>query len=31
MNLENRYTFDDNIDEWDVEDTNIEITDSELA
>lgn len=31
MNLENRYTFDDNIDEWDVEDTNIEIIDSELA
>lgn len=31
MNLENRYTFDDNIDEWDIMDTNIEITDSELA
>ena len=31
MNLENRYTFDDNIDEWDIDDTNIEITDSELA
>lgn len=31
MNLENRYTFDDNIDEWDITDTNIEITDSELA
>lgn len=31
MNLENRYTFQDNIDEWDVTDTNIEITDSELA
>ena len=31
MNLENRYTFDDNIDEWDITDSNIEITDSELA
>ena len=31
MNLENRYTFDDNIDEWDIADTNIEIMDSELA
>lgn len=31
MNLENRYTFEDNIDEWDITDTNIEITDSELA
>ena len=31
MNLENHYTHDDNIDEWDVTDTNIEITDSELA
>lgn len=31
MNLENRYTFDDNIDEWDIDDSNIEITDSELA
>lgn len=31
MNLENRYTFQDNIDEWDITDTNIEITDSELA
>lgn len=31
MNLENRYTFDDNIDEWDIINTNIEITDSELA
>lgn len=31
MNLENRYTFADNIDEWDITDTNIEITDSELA
>ena len=31
MNLENRYTFDDNIDEWDITDSNVEITDSELA
>lgn len=31
MNLENRYTFDDNIDEWDIDDPNIEIIDSELA
>ena len=31
MNLENRYTFQDNIDEWDINDSNIEITDSELA
>lgn len=31
MNLENRYAFDDNIDEWDIDDSNIEITDSELA
>lgn len=31
MNLENRYTFDDNIDEWDITNTNIEIIDSELA
>lgn len=31
MNLENRYTFADNIDEWDITDTDIEITDSELA
>lgn len=31
MNLENRYTFGDNIDEWDIDDSNIEITDSELA
>lgn len=31
MNLENRYYADDNIEEWDVMDTNIEITDSELA
>ena len=31
MNLENRYTFDDSIDEWDIDDLNIEIIDSELA
>ena len=31
MNLENRYTFADNIDEWDIDNTNIEIIDSELA
>ena len=31
MNLENRYTFDDNIDEWDIDNTDIEIIDSELA
>ena len=31
MNLENRYTFGDNIDEWDIDDSNIEIIDSELA
>ena len=31
MNLENRYTYDDNIDEWDITDSNVEITDSELA
>lgn len=31
MNLENRYTFADNIDEWDIDDSNIEIIDSELA
>lgn len=31
MNLENRYTFDDNIDEWDIDNLNIEIIDSELA
>ena len=31
MNLENRYTFQDNIDEWDVTDTNIEVTDSEVV
>ena len=31
MNLENRYTFDDHIDEWDITDSDIEVTDSELA
>lgn len=31
MNLENCYTFQDNIDEWDVTNTNIEVTESELA
>lgn len=31
MNLENRYYADDNIEEWDVTDSNIEITDAELA
>ena len=31
MNLENRYTYDDNIDEWDITNSNVEITDSELA
>lgn len=31
MNLENRHTFDNNIDEWDIDDSNIEIIDSELA
>lgn len=31
MNLENRYTFQDNIDEWDITDSDIEVTDSELA
>lgn len=31
MNLENRYTFDDHIDEWDIDDSNVEIIDSELA
>ena len=31
MNLENSYTFDDSIDEWDIDDSNIEIIDSELA
>ena len=31
MTLENHYTFQDNIDEWDVTDSNIEVTDTELA
>jgi hypothetical protein len=31
MTLENRYTFQDNIDEWDITDAGITITDSELA
>lgn len=31
MNLENHYTYDDNIDEWDITDSNVEVTDSELA
>ena len=31
MNLENHYTRDENIEDWDVTDTNVEITDSELA
>ena len=31
MNLENHYTHDENIDEWDITDTNVAITDSELA
>lgn len=31
MNLEQRYSYQDNIDEWDVTDTNIEVTESELA
>ena len=33
MNLDNHYlsTFQDNIDEWDIDDSNIEIIDSELA
>lgn len=31
MNLENRYSYQDNIDEWDIADTNIEVTDAELA
>lgn len=31
MNLENRYTFDDKIDEWGIDDSNIDIIDSELA
>ena len=31
MNLENHYTFGDNIEEWDIDDSSIEIIDSELA
>lgn len=31
MNLENHYTYDDNIEEWDVMNANVEVTDSELA
>lgn len=31
MYLENRYSYQDNIDEWDITDSDIEITDSELA
>ena len=31
MNLENHYTYDDNIEEWDITNSNVEITDSELA
>lgn len=31
MNLENHYTHDENIEDWDIADTNVEITDSELA
>lgn len=31
MNLENYYSYQDNVYEWDVTDTNIEVTDSELA
>ena len=31
MNLENHYTRDENIEDWDVTDANVEITDSELA
>lgn len=31
MNLENHYTYDDNIDEWDIINANVEVTDSELA
>lgn len=29
--LENRYSYQDNIDEWDITDSDIEVTDSELA
>ena len=31
MNLENHYTYDDNIEEWDIMNANVEVTDSELA
>lgn len=31
MNLENHYTFGDNIEEWDIDGSNIEIIDSGLA
>lgn len=31
MDLENRYTFQDNIDEWDITASGIEVTDTELA
>lgn len=31
MYFENRYSYQDNIDEWDITDSDIEITDSELA
>lgn len=31
INLENYYRCDDNIDEWDITDMNINVTDSELA
>ena len=31
INLENHYTRDENIEDWDVSDANVEITDSELA
>lgn len=31
IDLESRYYADDNIEEWDVTDTNIDVTDSELA
>lgn len=31
MNLENHYTYDDNIEEWEIMNANAEVTDSELA
>jgi hypothetical protein len=31
MNLENHYTYDDNIEEWDIMNANVEVTDSDLA